>query len=162
MDISAQPAQAQLTPAPQQITNQQQAEMELAYRNHLLPQTPDCKNQLYPAGAVNLPRNTQYVNNLQYPDPWTLSNSVEQYNQVRINNWLNQRVNPPDLRTPDFVSQRYAQTPNVLNEGFHGGAPHHHAHAWSDLDLESGRTRGFLALILLAMILCFFAYSRKR
>lgn len=115
MNISAEPSSVDgwattSAAASLPVPPDQQAELELAYRNHLDPQVPPpCRNQLYPAGAIELPRTQQYTANLTDPDPWTMSGSMEQYNQVRVNDWLNRSVAPPSLHIPDLTSQRYAQ-----------------------------------------------------
>ena len=110
MNIKEDHAPVEFTQPPFSFETKENAELELSYKHHLLPdQPPMCRNQLYPEGAVNLPRNTQYVNNLTYPDPYTMSNSVLQYDQVRVNDYLNKTIKPHHLQKPDMVSSRYSE-----------------------------------------------------
>lgn len=128
--------------------------------NDLPNEPPSCKNQLYPAGALSLPRNSQYTANLILPDPWTMSNSVEQYNQTRVNNWLNEQVKAKHLYPPDYVSQRYTQSYNPLNEGFE--LQHHRAHTWYNVVNGNGvnHTKVYITLLLIALILYMFIKAK--
>ena len=132
------------------------------FENNLPNEPPACKNQLYPEGAVNLPINSQYTANLTIPDPWTMSNSVEQYNQTRVNNWINEQMKAQNLHPPDYVSQRYSQPLNNLNEGFI--LQHHRAHTWYDITNgtnETKNTRFFITLLLIALLMYMFIRSGR-
>jgi predicted alternative tryptophan synthase beta-subunit len=80
MNIDTELAPAELEPAPRHPLTKEEAEQELALQH----QFPLCKQQLYPQGAIQLPRNHQYRNNLTRPDPYTLADSIQQYDQQKI------------------------------------------------------------------------------
>ena len=83
MNIDSELAPAELEAAPRHLLNKQEADQELALQH----QFPMCKQQLYPQGAIQLPRNHQYTRNMKNPDPYTQADSILQYDQQKINAW---------------------------------------------------------------------------
>jgi hypothetical protein len=83
MNLDSPLAPAKLQPPPDVSTlSSQEAEQELALQHQF---TPPCKNQRFPQGAVQRPRNRPYLANLTIPDPYTTTNSLDQYDQQKIN-----------------------------------------------------------------------------
>jgi hypothetical protein len=134
------------------VTQTQERDLELSYRNNLLPDNAPCANQLYPGGAVYQGMNHPYNANLIYPQ-------FEQPPAIEVpGDYLaGSTMAPPPQTSAMDMRPRPARPVNLTGPVRPGWTPP----TVTDMTLE-GAVKIGLVVLTLQLVLVFFATGWKR